>query len=450
MRRIVATLTLLALMLCAHAQASETARHALLGRMFTTGDYWGFPAETGDPFTCNGATERSTYYNTTSHLPKMCDGTSWVSVGGLTSPVSGDYVWTGKHTFGSAADSAGSVRLGETANCIVFEGATADAFETSACATDPTADTTINFPAFSAGTYTLATLTGTETLSGKTLTTPTIASFANATHDHTNAAGGGTLNAGTALGAGQVSLTRGGTGSDLSGTGGTEQFIKQGSVGGALTAVRPTCSTLSNAAASCSTDMTNMGNAASGTLSLTRGGTGANNSGIAKGGMIVGTGAGAASVLPVGSDGCVPYADSTQTNGITWTCKLGLYYIKTGITNNTFTSIVRFDVASGTMTGAVIFWRITATDGTDFQQRTGTSELSCNNKAGSISVQVNIINTATGAAIVPSGTQTVTSQGLANAATCDFQVSSNSSLAGAATSVTFSFLNLGAQAVTIL
>jgi hypothetical protein len=38
--------------------------------------------------------------------------------------------------------------------------------------------------------------TDTQTLSNKTLTTPTIASFANATHNHTAAAGGGTLTAG--------------------------------------------------------------------------------------------------------------------------------------------------------------------------------------------------------------------------------------------------------------
>lgn len=38
-----------------------------------------------------------------------------------------------------------------------------------------------------------ATLAGTETLSGKTLTTPTIASFVNANHDHEDAAGGGQL-----------------------------------------------------------------------------------------------------------------------------------------------------------------------------------------------------------------------------------------------------------------
>jgi hypothetical protein len=38
--------------------------------------------------------------------------------------------------------------------------------------------------------------TDTQTLSNKTLTTPTIASFTNATHNHTAAAGGGTLTAG--------------------------------------------------------------------------------------------------------------------------------------------------------------------------------------------------------------------------------------------------------------
>lgn len=38
--------------------------------------------------------------------------------------------------------------------------------------------------------------TDTQTLTNKTLTTPTIGSFANATHNHTNAAGGGTLTGG--------------------------------------------------------------------------------------------------------------------------------------------------------------------------------------------------------------------------------------------------------------
>lgn len=44
------------------------------------------------------------------------------------------------------------------------------------------------------------------TLAGLTLTTPTIASFANAQHGHTNAAGGGTLNAASAIQGGTVSF----------------------------------------------------------------------------------------------------------------------------------------------------------------------------------------------------------------------------------------------------
>jgi hypothetical protein len=44
-------------------------------------------------------------------------------------------------------------------------------------------------------TATYVTLTGTQTLTNKTLTTPTVASLANATHTHANAAGGGLLSA---------------------------------------------------------------------------------------------------------------------------------------------------------------------------------------------------------------------------------------------------------------
>ena len=49
-----------------------------------------------------------------------------------------------------------------------------------------------------------------------TLTTPTIASFVNATHDHSNAAGGGNLPA-ASITTGQLALARGGTNTDLSG-----------------------------------------------------------------------------------------------------------------------------------------------------------------------------------------------------------------------------------------
>jgi hypothetical protein len=51
---------------------------------------------------------------------------------------------------------------------------------------------------FPGATDTVVTLTASQTLTNKTLTTPTIGSFANATHGHTNAAGGGQLNITTA------------------------------------------------------------------------------------------------------------------------------------------------------------------------------------------------------------------------------------------------------------
>lgn len=55
-----------------------------------------------------------------------------------------------------------------------------------------------------------ATLAGTETLSNKTLTTPTIASFINASHNHSNFANGGQITD-TALSS-PVSVSKGGTG----------------------------------------------------------------------------------------------------------------------------------------------------------------------------------------------------------------------------------------------
>jgi len=74
-------------------------------------------------------------------------------------------------------------------------------------------------------TDTLVTLTATQTLTNKTLTTPTIADFTNSTHNHTNAAGGGTLAISVLTGI--LSTAKGGTGQDLSATGGATSFLAQ-------------------------------------------------------------------------------------------------------------------------------------------------------------------------------------------------------------------------------
>ncbi len=67
-------------------------------------------------------------------------------------------------------------------------------------------DTNINLNLLAKGTGvvqvnndTITTLTAIQTLTNKTLTTPTIASFTNANHNHQNSAGGGTLDHGLAL-----------------------------------------------------------------------------------------------------------------------------------------------------------------------------------------------------------------------------------------------------------
>ncbi len=71
-----------------------------------------------------------------------------------------------------------------------------------------------------------------------------------------------------------VTIAKGGTGVTLAATGGASQVLKQVSTGANVTVGTLSCADLSDDAASCATDATNMGNAASGTLVVGRGGTG--------------------------------------------------------------------------------------------------------------------------------------------------------------------------------
>ena len=63
---------------------------------------------------------------------------------------------------------------------------------------------------------TVVRLDATQTLTNKTLTTPTIGDFTNAAHDHEDAAGGGQLNAGNVFSAGTLPHERGGLEADVS------------------------------------------------------------------------------------------------------------------------------------------------------------------------------------------------------------------------------------------
>ena len=124
----------------------------------------------------------------------------------FTSPAIAGGTFSGSFT--GTMDITGTVLSG--ASPLVFEGATADAHETTLAFTDPTADRIITFP----DTTGTVSLTGaTETLAAKTLTTPTIAStgWTNATHAHAANNSGGTLDA-AAIGAGTVATARLGSG----------------------------------------------------------------------------------------------------------------------------------------------------------------------------------------------------------------------------------------------
>ena len=69
------------------------------------------------------------------------------------------------------SDVTGITATNKFTENIVFEGATADAYETTLTVTDPTADRTITIPNL---TGTVSLITATETLTNKTLTSPAI------------------------------------------------------------------------------------------------------------------------------------------------------------------------------------------------------------------------------------------------------------------------------------
>jgi hypothetical protein len=121
--------------------AGETKKDITLNEMFIRPGLFGLPRYAADPFTCDTTTKSAVYYNTALDTAYLCNGTSWGGLGGVSSPITGDFVATGKWTWGSAADAGESIRIGEggaSTGCIVFEGTTADGVETSLCPLDPT------------------------------------------------------------------------------------------------------------------------------------------------------------------------------------------------------------------------------------------------------------------------------------------------------------------------
>lgn len=145
------------------------------------------------------------------------DGTNWLVIGVTSSG--------GATTFNLAADS-GTPETIANGNTMTVTGGTG--IDTAVSATD-----TVTIAIDS----TVATLTGSQTLTNKTLTTPTIGDLTNAQHNHTNAAGGGqltdaALSAAVGVGKGGTGLTGTPTNGQLpigNGTGYTLATLTQGS-----------------------------------------------------------------------------------------------------------------------------------------------------------------------------------------------------------------------------
>lgn len=170
-RRALFALLALAASVSASAQGFSTNAQRELSKALTNDGYFGVPRYTTallPPCSVTLATGKLVF-DTTAGTLKVCTGSAWAAAGGLTSPVSGDFVATGKWTFGSAADAANSVRLGETAGAIVFEGTGADAGEVTLTVADPgTSDFTVTLPASTttlAGLAVAQTFTQIQTLS---------------------------------------------------------------------------------------------------------------------------------------------------------------------------------------------------------------------------------------------------------------------------------------------
>ena len=110
-------------------------------------------------------------YNTSTGQLKIGDGTTaWgdlgylVSDAGLDTSLDSYILLTEKGAALGVADLDSSANV-KTSTGIVFEGATADAYETSLVVTDPTADRTITLPN-SSGTVVLSDGSGNVTISG--------------------------------------------------------------------------------------------------------------------------------------------------------------------------------------------------------------------------------------------------------------------------------------------
>jgi len=125
----------------------------------------------GDVFLKDDGTTYGSLTNTSGNLIVKSGTTTALTFSGANLTAAGDLTVAGTLTVQGSTTTVDSTTI-NIQNAFVFEGATADSFETTLTTVDPTADRTISLPN---ATDTLVGKATTDTLTNKTLTTPVIA-----------------------------------------------------------------------------------------------------------------------------------------------------------------------------------------------------------------------------------------------------------------------------------
>jgi hypothetical protein len=241
------------------------------------------------------------------------------------------------------------------------------------------------------------TITVANTLSATTVSATTLTGTLS-TASQTNVTGVGTITTGT-WNATKIGLLYGGTNADLSGTGGTSQFLRQNSLGAAITVVRPAISDLSDGT---NVALLNAANTFSGSIQFTANVSypgGGSISKLSNNGLMIGAVAGSsydfAIVNPSGASGIMLVPTGTLT------VQFGGDVVAGGSTHSQSSATVNPDIslADGSYSSSTLGARVRI--GRDTNGSTAPGRLELAEKSGTASTvwtdSTGVLRIATGA-----------------------------------------------------